>query len=305
MYLKRTVLLSNSVEENKLLLIVEKSEKVVARVKGGGKNLNMWAVFKFGCAPLVLMKMEKEGEEFCCELSAYTNVNDEICGAVFSTPKISSIFYGGTDRKEEFFASVNESFEEFVRQIEYQNSIEENNRAENLFESDDEEVESQINEAITNELVYECLSKCDEDKCKECIYKKAFFERESKSDEPTFLFNEEKVEEKRDKTFYFSVKNSIDELFASYPEDSELMEKIEGSKFAKVDYEGNGNFYSVGIIYDEKGEEKYICYAIYGKKDVPPPSELSEFSQYLPMDDENGYYLMYQCVEDGKSVVMD
>ena len=81
-----------------------------------------------------------------------------------------------------------------------------------------------------------------------------------------------------------------------------MQDKIPLSKFAKVDYENDGNYYSVGVLYDDNGEEKYICYAIYGKKDCPPPPELSEFSQYLQIDEENGYYLMYQNASDGKNV---
>lgn len=307
MYLKRTVLLSNQMEENKILLIVEKSERVVARIKGAGKNDKLWCVFKFNNAPLSFFTLEKEGDEFSCELEGYTNVNENICAAVFSRPALECVFYGGTDKKEEFYLEFIKSFDEFVRQIDYQLKIESDKvKGSELFEESEDEIERQIDESLTNELVYECLSKCEEDKCKDCIYKKAFFERKNELLSCAVMEDKEEPEKvEQENTFFLSVEKSLNELFACYPRDEVLENKIEKSKFVKVDYENDGNFYSVGVIFDDDGKEKYICYALYGKSDCPPPSELSEFSQYLPIDEESGYYLMYQNACDGKNIVME
>lgn len=309
MYLKRTVLLTNLNEENKLLLIVEKSEKVLARIKGASRQEKLWMALKFNNAPIIFQRMQKEGEEFFFELEKYVNMNDVICCAVFSRPALDCVFYGGTDGKEEFYSEFVKSFDEFVRQINYQSELDDSVKAEDVFESDEEEIERQIDSELTNELVYECLSKCDEDKCKDCIYKRAFFENKNnclnsdKFDEE--VENEEDIVDKKvtkNNQFYYSIEGSLNDLFANYPSDEVLEEKIASSKFVKVDYENDGNYYSVGVIYDEDGVEEYICYAIFGKKDCPPPKELSEFSQFLPIDEENGYYLMYQNAEDGKSI---
>ena len=302
MYLKRTVLLSSKNAENKILLIVEKSEMVRARVKGASKFNELWAVFKFNNAPQVFQKLDKEGEEFSCSLAQFTNVNDNICCAVFASPSLDSIYYGGTDNKEEFYLELIKTFDEFVRQINY-----EKDGIEELFESDDEEVEKQIDSELTNQLVYECLTKCEQDKCKDCVYKKAFYERKNELLSTAKMQEEEELKEdkqQKNKEFFYSVEGSLNDLFNSYPNDEVLEEKLQNSKFAKVDYEGDGNFYSVGVIYDSDGQEEYICYAIYGKKDCPPPKELCEFSQFLPIDEENGYYLMYQNVIDGQSIIM-
>lgn len=309
MYLKRTVLLSNLNEENKLLLIVEKSERVVARVKGASRQENLWMALKFNNAPIIFQRMEKEGEEFFIEIENYANINDKICSAVFYRPTLDCVFYGGTDNKEDFYSEFVKSFNDFIEQINYQNELDDSTKVEELFESDEDEIERQIDSELTNELVYECLSKCDEDKCKDCIYKRAFFENKNNclstdtSDE--IIKKDEEISDKKiekNNQFYYSIEGSLNDLFANYPRDEILEEKIAGSKFVKVDYENDGNYYSVGVIYDSDGIEEYICYAIFGKKDCPPPKELSEFSQFLPIDEENGYYLMYQNAEDGKNV---
>lgn len=101
--------------------------------------------------------------------------------------------------------------------------------------------------------------------------------------------------------FYNQIEKSLNALFSAYPADETLEEKIEGGKFAKVDYENTGDFYSVGYI-SENGQPKYICYAIPCSAGSPPPKNMEEFSQYLPVDENRAYYLMYQNASDGKTI---
>lgn len=135
-------------------------------------------------------------------------------------------------------------------------------------------------------------------------------EVEEKEEIEENLQNENKEEQKGDENsesnaellqFYKQIEKSLNALFSAYPNDEVLEGKIENSKFAKVDYENTGDFYSVGYI-SENGMPKYICYAIPCQAGSPPPKNMEEFSQYLPIDNLSAYYLMYQKASNGETI---
>lgn len=124
----------------------------------------------------------------------------------------------------------------------------------------------------------------------------------SNNNEEEGNYNNDNVEDdKKALKFYKQIEKSLNALFTAYPADNVLEEKLEGGKFAKVDYENTGDYYSVGYI-SENGQPKYICYAIPCKAGSPPPKNMEEFSQYLPIDEGCAYYLMYQSASDGKTI---
>ncbi len=311
MYLKRTIILSNVKTASKILLIVEKSEKVVAKIKGVNFEGDTWAAFSFNGAPLMLERIVSEQDYYYADLPPYTNINEEICCAVFSSNESANVYYGGTENKDSFYATFLKALPEFKIQI---NFILDEEKSK-LFEQNESEVEKQIDSELTNQILCECMRKECEDKCKDCTYKRAFYEKQlakatEKIDDKEEKKQFEQVEEIKEKehskkTFYYAVEGSLSELFKAYPNDEALEKLIANSRFVKVDYEGDGNFYSVGVIYDDKGEEKYICYAIYGNKNSPPPKELEGFSQWLEVENDFGYYLMYQDAESGENIRVD
>ena len=108
--------------------------------------------------------------------------------------------------------------------------------------------------------------------------------------------------------FYEEVKNQIGELFTNYPEEEFLANIIPHSKWVRVDYEKNGHYYVVGLIYEE-GILKYICYGMPGMWEEKPPKEMDGVSQWLPLDNEKpndfGYWLSYQDADTGENIKIE
>ena len=102
--------------------------------------------------------------------------------------------------------------------------------------------------------------------------------------------------------FYDEVKKQISELFTNYPEEEFLTQIIPHSKWVRVDYEKNGHYYVVGLIYEE-GTLRYICYGLPGLHSETPPKEMETYSQWLPLDKDKptefGYWISYQDADMG------
>ena len=123
-----------------------------------------------------------------------------------------------------------------------------------------------------------------------------------------FESSDEEIEQLIDEElgdFYSLIKEQIDELFRRYPNHEKLTELIPNSEWVRVDYEGNGHEYVVGIIKSEN-KVKYICYGVPSMYNDAFPDNLEEFSQWLPLDETKpeaeGFYLMFQDAETGDSV---
>lgn len=108
--------------------------------------------------------------------------------------------------------------------------------------------------------------------------------------------------------FYEEVKKQISDLFTNYPEEEFLTQIIPHSKWVRVDYEKNGHYYVVGLIYEE-GLLRYICYGLPGVFAETPPKEMETYSQWLPLDkdkpEEFGYWISYQDADTGESMEIE
>ena len=139
---------------------------------------------------------------------------------------------------------------------------------------------------------------CD-NKCAECKYRDAFFKLE---DDITY-----KEEEKQD-SFFDGVKEQIESLFNRYPEDEILKQIIPNSKWVKIDYEDKGEYYVVGLLY-ENDKIKYVCYGVPSTYSDEPPKELKGFAGWLPIDAGKeqgfGYWITYQDAESGETVKLN
>lgn len=160
-----------------------------------------------------------------------------------------------------------------------------------IYLENEEEVEKQIDEIIENP---ECNLKCTE-----CKYRDAFFKLED---------DLSPAPEEKPLTFFDEIKEQIDTLFGKYPEEEILKQIIPDSKWVKVDYEDKGEYYVLGLMY-ENGKIKYVCYGVPGVYDGEPPAELKGFSQWLPIDTTKekgfGYWLTYQDAENGENVKLN
>ncbi len=108
---------------------------------------------------------------------------------------------------------------------------------------------------------------------------------------------------KTEAVFYEQIKTQLDELFGSNPKFDVLSSMMPETKWIKVDYDGSGKYYVVGVI-GEKPD--YICYGVPASYTPEPPAELDGYCQWLPLDAEkpegDGFWIMYQDAITGKSV---
>lgn len=148
------------------------------------------------------------------------------------------------------------------------------------------------------DLIDKSLSTNCNNNCSECKYRDAFYKLE----------DDESVPMEEEETFYDEIKEQLDVLFKNNPEEEILRELIPDSKWVKVDYEQKGEYYVVGLMY-ENGKIKYVCYGVPSLKNSEPPKELKGFCNWLPIDvaKENGfgYWITYQDAQSGENVVLE
>lgn len=114
--------------------------------------------------------------------------------------------------------------------------------------------------------------------------------------------NEQVTEENLE--YYKQVESQIEALFSIYPSEENLQKLISGSRFVKIDFNDDGKYYVVGVVY-EGNKPEYICYGVPDNHENGVPSELLGYAEWLPVkiDEENdGYWLMYQDTKEGKCI---
>lgn len=103
-------------------------------------------------------------------------------------------------------------------------------------------------------------------------------------------------------SFLDGIKENLDELFATYPKQEKLAGIVPNSVWVSVPAEGGG--YVVGIIADEDGQARYLCYGIPDKDNTAPPTVRPECRGWLPVEEEGaGYWVMYQDINSGEIVL--
>ena len=157
------------------------------------------------------------------------------------------------------------------------------------------ENQEEIDALIDNEVA-RCTNNCSE-----CKYRDAFFKLEDK------IVPQEEIEVPEE-TFFDGIKEQITTLFDRFPEEDILKEIIPDSKWAKIDMEETGEYYVVGLMY-ENDAIKYVCYGIPSVYGDEPPKELKGFAQWLPIDstksDGFGYWITYQDAGSGENVKLE
>ncbi len=195
----------------------------------------------------------------------------------------------------------------------------ENRLAENLYLLDDENITPRKVEIALNEseIDYEKEEKreierhisCElggNERCATCKYREAFFNG-SQTTSIESLNNESTKKEvlENEENFYDEIKEQLSVLFDKYPEETFLKEVIPNSKWVKVDYETDGAYYVIGLIYENE-KIKFVCYGVPGEFSERPNNELVSEGQWLPLDPEKpedlGYWISYQDAETGENV---
>ena len=100
--------------------------------------------------------------------------------------------------------------------------------------------------------------------------------------------------------FFELISEQIDELFDKYPEEEKLSQIIPSSKWVKVDWENNGKYYVIGLIY-EFDVLRYVCYGVPVANESDMPAEFENVGQWVPIDNW-GYYIMYQDAVTGDTI---
>ncbi len=216
----------------------------------------------------------------------------------FQNAVASPILYGSSE------GSGDDVYGSIISEISQNSSAKNTEDVLNRYGIDFDEEEKKIVEREIDEAL--CSSNCVE-----CVYKKFFYEHNQKIQEKAEISNignlntqiEEEVKE-NEPIFFDRLKPQIDKLFEDNPAESNLGQIIPDSKWVKVDYEDDGDFYVFGLLYDENENVKYVCYGVPAVFDEEPPKELTGFPIWLPLDDEKGfgYWLTYQDAVTGEPV---
>ena len=226
------------------------------------------------------------------KLQNVNNLDSNISCAIvdisnISSPKaVLSGTYNVNQQVVDSFANNNQKQEE----VSY-------NRAK-LYEYEDDAVNEQIDSIIN-------MKDCDKN-CSNCKYRQAFYEHQDKVNS---LSKEEKNSKMSSNTtdnsqdnFYNEIASQLDEILKNNPKENNLIAMIPNSQWAKINYFNKEGYYCIGIIKDDK-EVKYIGYAMPSKIGLPPPEDINEYAQFLPIGDgENGYYVVYQDAQTGESI---
>ncbi len=228
------------------------------------------------------------------------------CAVVnFQNAEASPILYGSSEgSKDDIYGSI-------IAEISKNNSVKNTEQVLDNYGVDYEEEEKKIiNKEIDKVLCGECQD------CANCVYKKYFYgnqkteEKEIVAVSHTTISQEEKIEEigedgEEKILFIDKLKPQIDKLFEKNPLEENLQKLIPDSKWVKVEYEDDGDFYVFGLLYI--GEEiKYVCYGVPAVFEESPPKELAGYPIWLPLDKDNqegfGYWLTYQDATTGQPV---
>lgn len=169
------------------------------------------------------------------------------------------------------------------------------------------EDQEEIEEAIDEELEKTCPHNCAH-----CDYKKAFYAEEIVLPEEIkndIIKGKMRVPD-ADESVHFidEIGNQIQGLFDTFPRDEVLENIIPNSKWVKVDFNKDGKFYVVGLIYED-GQIKYVCYGVPGVWSETPPADFNEKAQWLPTSLDApqgaGYWITYQDAFDGELVAVN
>lgn len=230
----------------------------------------------------------------------------------FEDAKGKAILYGSSDGNDEVYANI---INEIAGDSTFANT-------QSVLDRHGVDFDSEEKKAIEKEIDNAMSSSCDEcGRCEECVYKKYFYEHshgdeqadvETQSKHQRVREVSEEDEEQQEKqqevrpAFIDKLKPQIDKLFEENPMESNLQNLIPNSKWIKVDYEDDGDFYVFGLLYDEAGEVKYVCYGVPAVFEDEAPKELSGYPIWIPLDKENdkgfGYWLTYQDATTGEPI---
>ena len=309
MLLKRNLVLKSVDNKN--------SKAILSLQSDGFETTGTLRLYNFSSEPLGIIslgifadgRVEKAGltrvenmlYSFACNIKKLPT--DFSCAVVnFSQGQPNAILYGsssGMTEKEEVFDNV-------LMGLKKSSSMKD---VEKLLDENGIDYDSQLQEEV-DAAINSCSGICEN-----CEYKKYYFSHinstEKMSTENAVTLEnkgeeiDELMEENKENKFYDEIKKQIDELFSNNPSEEYLQKLIPNSKWTRVKVDDFGNYYVLGLIWQEE-ELKYICYGVPGVYQELPPRHLSGFPIWFPLDEDEkegfGYWLSYQDADTGESV---
>jgi len=294
MLFKRTIILCNKNKDNDNAIAFVNIQKDDRKTRAILKcyNLQNFNNVQFGLCEdenqIIKTKFDAKNNETVFDINSNLNIEGNLgCIIVSETNgEIRPLLWGKNDCLDTLFptkAVSRDSQGRFISQ-----------NKESLFDSP---TDSELNEMISKELEKDNISKVSN-------IKEVDDDSEDSANDSYNEKNNDKIKEDNT-TFYSLISDQVEELFQKYPQEEKLQELIPHSKWVKVDYEGNGKEYTVGLIYD--GDVlKYLAYGVPSSKTAEVQEEIRDYSQWVPLDptsiDGRGFWIMYQDAITGDSV---
>lgn len=284
---KSLVLTSENGKEKGVLSIEEKEDMFFGRLRLYNFNEEPKGILSLGFVSngkVIKAGLTKSGEMLYSFQMEKEDVCDKFSCAVINSHqgKIDPVLFGKIDgklTKKECLANGLDVFDEPLKEERIEKVLNENNI------DFDDELKGQIENDIDKEMRTLSFA-IENEKCKECKYRQCFYEEEKSS-------------------FYSKLKNQIEKIFDENKTEEYLEKIIPNSKWAKVEYEKNGDYYVIGLIY-ESGQLAYLCYGVPGVYQKNAPEELSGYPVWLPLDSDKkdgfGYWLVYQNADTGEAI---
>ncbi len=234
--------------------------------------------------------------EFSFSSEQEIDLKNSVCAVVFvKDAKPTPIVVGSC--KNEAPSALDHAFAKSIAQMDEKKDLKAKDVQEILDENeiDFEESEKQEIEAAIDEEMKKC--DCEQKNCAGCRYREAFY-AEEKEEQP--------IEVKT--TYYSEVSDQLKNLFDTCEKETVLEEIIPNSKWVKVDYANDGNYYVVGLIYEDD-TLKFVCFGVPGYYASESPKELEGLCKWVPVDSskpfEFGYWITYQDAKTGENVEVE
>ncbi len=165
----------------------------------------------------------------------------------------------------------------------------------------DAQLQKEIDNAIEDEF--------EKNSCAKCKYREYYLANHQTETLSNVVANENVISNNDEvevaKTFYEEIKGQVDALFQNNQTEEYLQKMIPSSKWVKVEFERGGDYYVLGLIYEEN-KIKFICYGVPGVYQKEPPKQLAGYPVWFPLDVNKregfGYWLTYQDAESGESI---
>ena len=301
-YIKKTILLSNNKNDIAVLNIFKDNQNTFGSVRHANFNgENLILGICVNNIEILKQNLILSNGTYNFKFNNSFDINSDI-GCVIVDKKMDKVepkVWGNNNNIVDFKQKILNDFEEkknavVVKQMcKTENSFQEMQKNDVDNESDKEQVDSELL-AIDNEIKEEekVINNMDE-----TIMAQKIFETD-----PDQLDKDiENAINSESGDFFDMISEQIDELFENNPREEVLEKIIPKSKWVKVVFEENQKTYVVGLIYD-LGVLKYVSYGVPGTSDNNPLTNLEDYSQWLPIDENNGYWIMFQDAQTGESV---